>query len=88
MEMISGLSLQLFALLFAHKETISHMELETTKAVLMAQDLSEVQNIVLIHLSDRNSDKNLFTDQVSVQTGMLVRVAYGGLTMIFFTNVN
>jgi len=64
------------------------MELETTKAVLMAQDLSEVQNIVLIHLSDRNSDKNLFTDQVSVQTGMLVRVAYGGLTMIFFTNVN
>jgi len=64
------------------------MELETTKAVLMAQDLSEVQNIVLIHLSDRNSDKNLFTDQVSVQTGKPVKVAYGGLTMIFFTNVN
>jgi phosphoribosyl 1,2-cyclic phosphodiesterase len=57
----------------------SHMELKTTKAVLMAQDLSKVQSIVLIHLSERNSDKSLFADQVSALTGKPVNVAYGGL---------
>jgi len=57
----------------------SHMELQTTQAVLMAQDLSNVQNIVLIHLSDRNSDEILFANQVSAVTGKPVKGAYGGL---------
>ncbi len=30
-----------------------HMELETTKEVLMAQDLFAVQDIIITHLSDR-----------------------------------
>ena len=38
----------------------SHMELETTKAFLKAQDLSKVENVVLIHLSERNSDAETF----------------------------
>ncbi len=59
----------------------SHMELKTTKAVLMAQDLSKVENIVLIHLSERNSDENLFAEQISAVTGKPVKVAKGGLTV-------
>ena len=57
----------------------SHMELKTTQAVLMAQDLSKVQNIVLIHLSERNSDEKFFADELSAVTGKPVKVAYGGL---------
>ncbi len=59
----------------------SHMELKTTKAVLMAQDLSGVQNIVLTHLSELNSDETLFADQISTLTGKPVKVAKGGLTI-------
>ena len=62
----------------------SHMELKTTQAVLMAQDLSEVQNIVLIHLSELNSDEKLFADQVSAVTGRPVKVAFGGLKINVF----
>ena len=39
----------------------SHMELQTTKQVLLNQSLGEVYNIVLIHLSGNNSDpKQMF----------------------------
>ena len=50
----------------------SHMELETTKAVLMAQDLSRVENVVLIHLSDRNSDERRFVEEVKGVTGKAI----------------
>ncbi len=57
----------------------SHMDLKSTKSVLKVQDLSEVQNIVLIHLSEPDSDKNLFAYQVSALTEKPVKVACGGL---------
>ncbi len=57
------------------------MKRKTAKAVLMAQDLSGVLNIVLTHLSERNSDEILFADQISVLTGKPVKVAQGGLTI-------
>jgi len=50
----------------------SHMEIETTKAVLMAQDLSKVENVVLIHLSDRNSDERRFVEEVKGLTGKVI----------------
>lgn len=37
-------------------------------AVLMVQDLFEVQNIILTHLSDRNSDEEKFVDEVKALT--------------------
>lgn len=43
----------------------SHMSLETTIETLEANDLSCVQKIILIHLSDRNSDEKLFTKTIS-----------------------
>ncbi len=50
----------------------SHMEIKTTKAVLMAQDLSKVENAVLIHLSDRNSDEERFVEEVKKVTGKVI----------------
>jgi len=59
----------------------SHMELETTKAVLMAQDLSGVKNIILTHLSDRNSDEARFIDEIKALTGKSVSAAKAGITL-------
>ena len=60
---------------------LTHMELQTTKKVLMAQDLSKVLNIVLIHLSDKNSDEARFVREVSALTGKQVFAARKGLTI-------
>lgn len=59
----------------------SHMELETTKAVLMAQDLSRVQNIILAHLSDLNTDEARFVDDIKALTGKHVYAAKAGLSI-------
>ncbi len=42
----------------------SHLEIETTKAILARQDLSLVNRIVLIHLSEGNSDERRFIEEV------------------------
>ncbi len=59
----------------------SHVELETTKAVLMAQDLSGLQNIILTHLSDRNSDEARFVDEIKALIGQPVYAAMAGMTL-------
>lgn len=59
----------------------SHLELKTTKAVLLANDLSAVRNIVLIHLSDRNSNELRFIDEIIALTGKQVYAAKKGLTV-------
>jgi ribonuclease BN (tRNA processing enzyme) len=43
----------------------SHMELETCKNVLRSLDLSQVINIVLIHLSDGNSNERQFVTEIT-----------------------
>lgn len=53
----------------------SHMSLETCKGLLLANDLSAVNNIVLIHLSDGNSNASDFKQQVQELTGKTVTVA-------------
>ena len=58
----------------------SHMEIKTTKAVLMAQDISVVQNIILTHLSDRNSDEARFVDDIKALTGKPVYAAKAEMT--------
>lgn len=57
----------------------SHMSLATCKATLKANDLSKVHNIVLIHLSDGNSNAAQFKQEVEACTGKQVHVADAGI---------
>lgn len=61
----------------------SHFSLENCKEMLSANDLSKVNNIVLIHLSDSNSDEKQFQKEVSELTGKNVTVASNGMTINF-----
>ena len=57
----------------------SHMSLDTCIEALQANDLSKVNNIVLIHLSDGNSNSQEFKDEVRRVTGKQVHVADKGM---------
>ena len=50
----------------------THMSLQQTIGFLKANDLSKVQEIHLIHLSDRNSDARMMQDAVIKETGKMV----------------
>lgn len=52
----------------------SHFSLENVLEFLKANDLSKVQEIHLLHLSDSNSDEALFKREVQAATGKLVYV--------------
>lgn len=59
----------------------SHMELQTCKAVLSEMDLSNVYDIVLLHLSQHNSDYRQFVDEIERLTGKAVYAAKLGLNL-------
>lgn len=61
----------------------SHMSFETCKEVLRANDLKQVNNIVLIHLSDSNSDSKLFKSEIESLTGKTVNIAESGMVIDF-----
>ncbi len=61
----------------------SHFSLENCKELLSTNDLSNVNNIVLIHLSDGNSDEKRFKKEVDELTGKTVSVAYDGMEIEF-----
>jgi len=61
----------------------SHFSLENCKEMLAANDLSKVNNIVLIHLSDSNSNAKQFQSEVSDLTGKNVTVAEKDLVIDF-----
>lgn len=50
----------------------SHMSLETLLGFLAANDLSRVREIRLIHLSDNNSDEQMFKEAIQGATGIPV----------------
>jgi hypothetical protein len=58
---------------------ITHMELNTCREYLRGSDLSEVRNIVLLHLSNDNSDETLFVSEIQKLTGKPVYAALPGL---------
>lgn len=62
---------------------MSHMSLDTCKRTLMVYDLSQVNNIVLIHLSDGNSDAARFQREVQEVTGKTVHIADAGMEIPF-----
>lgn len=59
----------------------SHMSLETTISTLKANDLRKVNNIVLIHLSDRNSDARVFKQRIEEAALKTVTIATAGLVI-------
>jgi phosphoribosyl 1,2-cyclic phosphodiesterase len=52
----------------------SHFSLEHVKEFLKANDLSKVQEIWLLHLSDGNSDAGRFKREIQELTGKMVFV--------------
>lgn len=54
----------------------SHFSLENVKEFLKANDLSKVQEIHLLHLSNNNSDERRFKSEIQKLTGKPVYLAY------------
>jgi phosphoribosyl 1,2-cyclic phosphodiesterase len=65
------------------KGTLSHMSYETCLQTLLANDLSAVNNIVLIHLSDINSNAGEFQRGIHEATGKTVHIAEKGMIINF-----
>lgn len=61
----------------------SHMNINTCKDLLKANDLTAVNNIVLIHLSDGNSNAADFKKQVEELTGKTVYIAEKNMNINF-----
>ncbi|MFC4102878.1 MBL fold metallo-hydrolase [Paenibacillus xanthanilyticus] len=53
----------------------SHFSLENVKGFFQKNDMSRVQEIWLLHLSDANSDEEMFKREIQGLTGAIVRVA-------------
>lgn len=56
----------------------SHMSLDTCRRFIQANDNRGLQNVILIHLSDRNSDEVLFCSEIQKLTNACVCVARKG----------
>lgn len=66
------------------KRTIqSHMELNTCRKALMANDLSNINNVILIHLSADNSNAKLFKDEIEGTIARPVLIASSGMDIEF-----
>lgn len=59
----------------------SHMELQTAAEILRANDLSEANEIILLHLSSRNSNPGQFRQTISKSAGLPVHIARPGLRL-------
>ena len=61
----------------------SHFSLANCKDMLKANDLRQVNNIVLIHLSDSNSDEKQFVKEITQLTYKNVCAAVNGMEIDF-----
>lgn len=52
----------------------SHMDIKTVEEFLDANDLSKLQQVYLLHLSDSNSNADEFKDRIQKKTGAEVYV--------------
>ena len=59
----------------------SHMELQTAKDIIRANDLSEVKELILLHLSDNNSHSELFKEEMERVSEKPVYIAKNGLEL-------
>ena len=58
----------------------SHMELETAKDVIRANDMAEVNEVILIHLSGNNSDSGRFKREICEVSGKPTHIATAGMS--------
>lgn len=70
-------------LFVARRTQRSHLSYDSCLAVLNENDIRQVNNIVLIHLSSGNSDPELFKTGVHAATGKNVVIAQKWLSMNF-----
>jgi phosphoribosyl 1,2-cyclic phosphodiesterase len=61
----------------------SHLSVQNCIKLLQANDLSQTNNVLLIHLSDSNSNAKEFKQKVTDATGKLVTIAEPNLTIDF-----
>jgi len=61
----------------------SHISFDTCRDFLLANDISKVNNIVLIHLSDGNSDARKFLSDMRAETGKQIHIATPGMKIDF-----
>jgi len=59
----------------------SHMEIETTKGVLLANDISDINEVILLHLSVGNSNAERFCSEIEKIAGKAVYVAKNGFQL-------
>ena len=64
----------------------SHMSLKNAKGILRRSDLSVTKDILLIHLSDGNSDERRFVKEIRLATGKRTTVAKPWLELDY--NIN
>ena len=64
----------------------SHMSLKTTINTLQSNDLSKVNNVILLHLSKQNSDAKMFKAEVERSIGKHVTIASPNVEVILFNN--
>ncbi|TQO56461.1 hypothetical protein D5S05_13155 [Paraclostridium bifermentans] len=57
----------------------SHFSLNNVIDFLKSNDLSQVKNLLLIHLSSANSDSDYFIQETAKATGLAIDVARKGL---------
>lgn len=62
----------------------SHFSLDHVKEFLKANDLSQCREIILIHLSDSNSNASQFKEEIEKLTGIPVYIAEKGLELELF----
>lgn len=65
----------------ARRIVLSHMSLSTCIDTLLANDLSHVRTITLLHLSDDNSNEQKFVERVRTVTGINTTAAKAGITI-------
>lgn len=59
----------------------SHMSLENLKEYLKTWNLDNTKDITLLHLSERNGDKELFEKEIEATTGKAVNIAEKGVVL-------
>lgn len=59
----------------------SHMEISTTEGILRDNDTGSVQEVILVHLSGRNSDPDEFRRRIEETSGKPAVIAVPGLTI-------
>lgn len=86
---ILGQNISEGAVHFSMKDRLygSHMELDKTCQYLEKQDLETARTVVLIHLSERNSDPGYFEKMVRQVVGVPVYAAKSGLTIDISKNI-